>query len=334
MLRAVSKTVAEKRATGRPVLVGTSSNETAAHISARLNADGIEHDVLAAKNHELEAEIIARAGQPGAVTVLTRMAGRGVDIRLAEPEGEGLYVLGVGPLTSRRLELHLRGRAGRGGDPGESAFFLSFNDPCLRKSERVVRLAGAGTIDEPVGGRLIARSITGMLDGLSASASAHLVRAARYSDVQDEQRAAVYTHRADILENGLQREDANGIIAKTMRNIVLAARRARERGRSRRGAQQPLPDHDHPRCPRDRPDRRRLLEGEDRTRRGGGPRRPRRLRDLDDAYNGLMLRTAAGGDSLTEYQRAASRLAAAMWQSIDEEFVGYWFNLKVELKTD
>jgi preprotein translocase subunit SecA len=372
MLRAVSKTVEQKRSTGRPVLVGTSCDEMAALISARLNADGIEHDVLAAKNHEREAEITARAGRPGAVTVLTRMAGRGVDIRLAEPEGEGLYVLGVGPLASRRLELHLRGRAGRGGDPGESALFVSLNDPHLHVPERVERFAnaaaGAAAGEEPIHGRLVTRSITGKLDAMSAFASSSLVRAAQYSDVQDERRAAVYARRADILENGLQREDANDVIAKTMRNFVLAARL--EPG-DVNGFAVALRDHYPATITRDAlatgltggpssKARTELAEAVVRDALAASATREAQLgnevaselrrrvmlsvmdrrwveylRDLGNVYDGgLNLRTAAGGDSLTEYQRAASRMATTMWQQIGEDFVGYWFTLEVTPKTD
>ncbi|MBS2531216.1 hypothetical protein KGQ20_00355 [Catenulispora sp. NF23] len=364
MLRAMRKTVDEKRAAGRPVLVGTASDEIASKISLTLQAGGIEHDVLDARNHGFEAEIVARAGRPGAVTVLTRMAGRGVDIRLAEPEGPGLFVLGLGPLTSRRLELHLRGRAGRWGDPGESAFFLSFEDPHLSLPRPFERLGDAAGADEPAVNRLITRSIEATLNRLSARTTEKSAHALRYAAVQEEQRAAVYTRRKDILTNGFTREQVNSLVEKVMRSFVIDARTGTE---DVEGLSTTIRNHYPATVGLDviaaglsgdptskaRAD---LIEAVVRDALSASAARESdlgpdvaaelrrrvmlavmnqqwavQLRDLDDTRDSLFLRTAAGGDPLTEYRRAASRLAARMWKEIDEQFVGYWFSVQVTI---
>ncbi|MEY9931028.1 preprotein translocase subunit SecA [Catenulispora sp. GP43] len=362
MLRAVRKTVQTQRTAGRPVLVGTASDEMAARISQTLLAAGIEHAILDARSHEREAEIIARAGRPGAITVLTRMAGRGVDIRLAEPEGAGLYVLGVGPLDSRRMELHLRGRAGRGGDPGESAFYFSLDDTLLKTTKTVQRLTGTGK-DEPIGPNFaLTRSLVARLNAVSAHRTQTLTQHLRFSAVREEQRAAVYARREEVLRDGIPPDRMDGIIQSVIQTLVLAARTGPQdvdrlvqalgrlcpatisrdaiaaglAGSPTSKARADLVEAvvrdvraaDTTREAELGPDtaaglrRRVMLSVLDRLWRG-------RLRDLEDAYDGLALRTVAGGDALGEYQRTASRLAATMWEEIEEQFVGYWFTVKV-----
>src|SRR5580765_5508569 len=131
---AVLDDIRERHEVGQPVLVGTISVEVSEHLSQLLERSGIPHNVLNAKAHEREAEIIKDAGQPGAVTIATNMAGRGVDIKLAEGMTElgGLYVLGTERHEARRIDNHLRGRSGRQGDPGESRFYLSGEDQLVR----------------------------------------------------------------------------------------------------------------------------------------------------------------------------------------------------------
>lgn len=133
--RAVLEEIRKVHRTGQPVLVGTASVEESERLSQRLKADGIDHNVLNARNDEQEAGIIARAGEPGAVTVSTNMAGRGTDIRLGDGVTElgGLYVIGTNRHESRRIDNQLRGRAGRQGDPGASRFFVSLEDPLFVK---------------------------------------------------------------------------------------------------------------------------------------------------------------------------------------------------------
>jgi preprotein translocase subunit SecA len=365
MLRAMVKTVDEKRSAGRPTLIGTTSDAAAERISQALHAKNIDHDVLTARNHELEAEIIARAGRPGAVTVLTRMAGRGVDIRLAEPDGAGLFVLGVGPMASRRLELHLRGRAGRGGDPGESAFFVSARDPYIKLPKILDRIFDGPDIDQPAAGRLIVRAVTGMLNELSAHATQRLEAILRYSAVREEQRAAVYARRDHVFRNGVPPGETNRIIEKAMRTLVLAARTGPE-DVDRLSAE--IRDQ-YPATVGREAIAAGLADGPSSTARaelieavvrdalaasvvressmGSDVAKELRrrvmltvidqvwraqLRDLEDAESGVGLRTAAGGDPLAEYRRAASRLVTTMWEEIDAQFVGYWFNLRVEIE--
>ena len=131
---AVARDIKERNETGQPVLVGTIAVETSEYLSALLTRQGVKHNVLNAKEHAREAEIIKDAGQLGAVTIATNMAGRGVDIKLGEGVKEvgGLYVLGTERHESRRIDNQLRGRSGRQGDPGETRFYLSGEDDLVR----------------------------------------------------------------------------------------------------------------------------------------------------------------------------------------------------------
>lgn len=143
-LHAVVDEICEAHRKGQPVLVGTITIEASEELSALLKKKGIQHKVLNAKFHELEAEIIADAGQMGAVTIATNMAGRGTDIKLGEGVTElgGLKIIGTERHESRRIDNQLRGRAGRQGDPGESKFFISLEDDLMRLfgSERLMGL--------------------------------------------------------------------------------------------------------------------------------------------------------------------------------------------------
>ena len=132
---AVAEDIAERHKKGQPVLVGTVAIETSEIISNILTENGIKHNVLNAKNHEREAEIIAEAGHKGAVTIATNMAGRGTDIKLGEGviEVGGLAVIGTERHESRRIDNQLRGRSGRQGDPGVTQFYLSMEDELMRR---------------------------------------------------------------------------------------------------------------------------------------------------------------------------------------------------------
>ena len=133
--RAVVEDIAERHQNGQPVLVGTVAIETSEIISKYLTKKGIPHNVLNAKNHEREAEIIAHAGEKGAVTIATNMAGRGTDIKLGEGVTDvgGLAVIGTERHESRRIDNQLRGRSGRQGDPGVTQFYLSMEDELMRR---------------------------------------------------------------------------------------------------------------------------------------------------------------------------------------------------------
>ena len=142
--KAIVNKIKEIHETGQPILVGTVSVENNEKLSAMLKKEGLKHEVLNAKNHEREAEIIAQAGQKGAITIATNMAGRGTDIKLGEGVAElgGLFVLGTERHESRRIDNQLRGRAGRQGDPGYSQFFISFEDEIKEEKEKVLAAGG------------------------------------------------------------------------------------------------------------------------------------------------------------------------------------------------
>jgi preprotein translocase subunit SecA len=206
---AVAEDIAERHATGQPVLVGTISVEVSEHLSTLLDRRGVPHEVLNAKNHEREAAIIANAGERGAVTIATNMAGRGVDIKLGEgvPELGGLYVLGTERHESRRIDNQLRGRSGRQGDPGESRFYLSAQDEVIRlfAGERIYKILDS-RFGPPDGEPIEAKMLTSRIEGAQKKVEEfHFVNrknVVKYDDVLNEQRKQVYETRREILEGG------------------------------------------------------------------------------------------------------------------------------------
>jgi preprotein translocase subunit SecA len=204
--RAVVEEIAERHEKGQPVLVGTTSIEKSERLSRMLDKQGIRHNVLNAKQHEREAAIVAEAGQAGTVTIATNMAGRGTDIVLGDgvPELGGLLILGTERHESRRIDNQLRGRSGRQGDPGETRFFLSFEDDLMRVfgGERMQGLMDRLRIDEdtPIESRMVTRQIEGAqsrVEGHNFDARRHVVE---YDDVMNRQREVIYGERRKILE--------------------------------------------------------------------------------------------------------------------------------------
>ena len=211
---AVARKVKELHQKGQPVLVGTVSIERNELLSAYLKREGIPHELLNAKNHEREGEIIAAAGEKGKVTVATNMAGRGVDIKLggatansAEAEAVkdlgGLFVLGTERHEARRIDNQLRGRSGRQGDPGETQFFVSLEDSLMRvfASEMVKNMMGRFGIpeDEPIQNRMVTRALETAqtrIEGFNFDARKHVLE---YDNVLDRQRRAVYKKRRAVL---------------------------------------------------------------------------------------------------------------------------------------
>ena len=211
---AVAREVKARYQKGQPVLLGTSSIEKNEILSEYLKREGVPHNVLNAKNHEREAEIVAQAGRKGAVTLATNIAGRGVDIifggnppdeKGAEVvrEAGGLFVLGTERHEARRIDNQLRGRAGRQGDPGESQFFLSLEDDLLRifASERIKNLMGRMGMpeDEPIEAKLVSKSIEQAqikIEGFHFDSRKHLLD---YDNVLSKQRNAVYRMRREML---------------------------------------------------------------------------------------------------------------------------------------
>jgi len=203
---AIINDIVERHKKGQPVLVGTTSIEKSEILSSMLKKLGIPHQVLNAKYHEKEAEIIAKAGQKGAVTIATNMAGRGTDIKLGEDVAElgGLCVIGTERHESRRIDNQLRGRSGRQGDPGESRFYLSLEDDLLRifgaeqleKVMNVLKIKPGEPIEHPLLTRLV-EMVQKKVEGINFSIRKHLME---MDTVLDAQRNYVYSLRDWILE--------------------------------------------------------------------------------------------------------------------------------------
>jgi len=216
-MKAVARKVGELNKKGQPVLVGTVSIEHNELLSAYLSNEGVKHEILNAKNHEREGEIIAQAGQKGSVTIATNMAGRGVDIKLggnpstAETYEEvkslgGLFVLGTERHDARRIDNQLRGRSGRQGDPGETQFFVSLEDSLMRifAVDAIKSMMGRFNIpeDEPIENKLITNSLEKAqekIEGFNFDARKHVLE---FDDVLNFQRGIIYGRRRRILVGG------------------------------------------------------------------------------------------------------------------------------------
>jgi preprotein translocase subunit SecA len=205
---AVVDDIVERHKEGQPVLVGTVSVEVSEQLAELLKRQGIRHEVLNAKQHEREAEIIAHAGERGSVTIATNMAGRGTDIKLGEgvPEVGGLYVLGTERHESRRIDNQLRGRSGRQGDPGESRFYLSFEDDLLRRfggqrMQNVIERIGLEE-DVPIEAGMVSGSVRRAQEQVESQNFQIRKRILEYDDVLNKQREVIYDIRRDILMGG------------------------------------------------------------------------------------------------------------------------------------
>jgi preprotein translocase subunit SecA len=203
--KAVADDIAQRNKLGQPILVGTVSVDVSERLSDLLKRRGIAHNVLNAKQHEREAEIIAEAGERGAVTIATNMAGRGTDIKLGEdvPELGGLYVLGTERHEARRIDNQLRGRSGRQGDPGESRFYLSFEDELLRlfggeRMQGVIDRIGLEE-DVPIEAGVISNSVRRAQEQVESRNFQIRKRILEYDDVLNKQREVIYAIRRDIL---------------------------------------------------------------------------------------------------------------------------------------
>jgi len=223
--KATAKKIKELNQKGQPVLVGTVSIEKNELLSQFLNKEGVKHQLLNAKNHEKEGEIIALAGRKGAVTIATNMAGRGVDIKLGGPDAleseraeiknlGGLFVLGTERHEARRIDNQLRGRSGRQGDPGATQFFVSLEDTLMRvfASDMIKNLMGRFGIpeDEPIENRMITRALESAqtkIEGFNFDARKHTLE---YDDVLNYQRKIVYGRRRKVLHG--QGEELKNII--------------------------------------------------------------------------------------------------------------------------
>lgn len=205
-IEALVKEIKQRYQKGQPVLVGTVSIEKNELLSKYLQKEGITHQILNAKNHEQEAKIISRAGQKGAVTVATNMAGRGVDIVLGEGVVQlgGLHVIGTERHEARRIDNQLRGRSGRQGDPGSSQFFVSLEDDLMRifGGDRVKSLMETLRVpdDQPIENKLVSKAIESAqskIEGHHFDMRKHVLE---YDDVLNKQRETIYKRRREILE--------------------------------------------------------------------------------------------------------------------------------------
>ncbi len=203
---AVIADIKERHEEGQPVLVGTISVEVSEHLSQLLERQGIPHNVLNAKQHEREAEIIMNAGEPGAVTIATNMAGRGVDIKLGEGVRElgGLYVLGTERHEARRIDNQLRGRSGRQGDPGESRFYLSAQDDLVRlfAGDRIFNIIERFKLpdDQPMEASILSKQIENAQKKVEEQNFVSRKNVLKYDDVMNVQRMVIYEQRRAVLE--------------------------------------------------------------------------------------------------------------------------------------
>ncbi len=222
---AVIRDIVEKHRQGRPVLVGTTSIEKSEMLSRRLKKYGIKHEVLNAKYHEREAQIIAKAGQEGAVTIATNMAGRGTDIVLGEGVAEkgGLHVIGTERHEARRIDNQLRGRSGRQGDPGSSRFYLSLEDDMMRvfasdMVTNIMRKIGLKN-GQPLESKMVSR----VIETAQKKREEHNFEIRKwlteYDQVMNEQRTLIYGQRQDILEE----KDIDGMLWGMIEEVVESA---------------------------------------------------------------------------------------------------------------
>ena len=219
---AIVKEIEERHKKGQPVLVGTIAIETSEEIGTLLRKKGIPHEILNAKNHAREAEIIAKAGEKGAVTIATNMAGRGTDIKLGEGVKElgGLCVLGTERHESRRIDNQLRGRSGRQGDPGESRFYIGLDDDLMKIFggdivTKVYNTLGADE-DMPIESRLISKAVENAqkkVEGRNFSIRKNVLQ---YDDVMNVQRTVIYEQRREVLDG----KDLKESILKMMDSVV------------------------------------------------------------------------------------------------------------------
>ena len=364
---ALVKEVEERHAKGQPVLVGTIAVETSELISDLLKKRKIPHEVLNAKNNAREAEIIAKAGQKGAVTIATNMAGRGTDIKLGEGVRElgGLCVLGSERHESRRIDNQLRGRSGRQGDPGESRFFVSVQDDLMIRfgSERMEGVF-ASLGDEAIESKTITKSISSAqkrVEGVNFDARKTLLQ---YDDVLRQQREIMYEQRNYILDNEDVHEvikdmfsrvlndtvgahidpesrsmevDAAGLI-QSFRSLGLEGIATEEELRGRTSeeivamlverAWKKYDDKIDPVRERIRPFEREMS-----------------LRTIDRAWvdhidtmsklrDGIGLRSYAQNNPLQAYVTEGYQLFETMMQNIAHDIVAYCMNLKVETRTE
>ncbi|HEX6725299.1 MAG TPA: preprotein translocase subunit SecA [Gaiella sp.] len=219
---AVVEDIVERHEKGQPVLVGTIAVETSEYLAELLTRRGIPHNVLNAKEHEREGQIITDAGQPGAVTIATNMAGRGVDIKLGEGVIDlgGLYVLGTERHESRRIDNQLRGRSGRQGDPGETRFYLSAQDDLVRlfAGDRIHGIMERFKIpdDQPMEASILSRQIENAQKKVEEQNFVSRKNVLKYDDVMNTQRMVIYDQRRRVLEGDDLSDEIRGWVEEVV----------------------------------------------------------------------------------------------------------------------
>ncbi|MGL6280527.1 MAG: SEC-C metal-binding domain-containing protein, partial [Gaiella sp.] len=223
---AVIEDIVERHEKGQPVLVGTIAVETSEYLSEMLKRRGVPHNVLNAKEHERESEIIVDAGLAGAVTIATNMAGRGVDIKLGEGvrEAGGLYVLGTERHESRRIDNQLRGRSGRQGDPGETRFYLSAQDDLVRlfAGDRIHGIMERFKIpeDQPMQASILSKQIEGAQKKVEEQNFVSRKNVLKYDDVMNTQRVVIYEQRRKVLDGVDLSDEIRGWIEEVVASNV------------------------------------------------------------------------------------------------------------------
>ncbi len=224
--RAVCDEVERAHAKGQPVLVGTITIEVSEHLSSMLKKRGIKHNVLNAKCHEMEAEIVAQAGQHGAVTIATNMAGRGTDIKLDDEAraAGGLKIIGTERHESRRIDNQLRGRSGRQGDPGESRFYISLEDDLMRLfgSERLMNVFNALGVEdgEQIEHKMLSSAIEKAQEKIESNNFGIRKNLLEYDQVMNEQREIIYEERRKVLDGESMRDSIYHMINEYVENMV------------------------------------------------------------------------------------------------------------------
>ena len=224
--KAVVQEIVKTHATGQPVLVGTITIETSELISRMLNKEGIKHNVLNAKFHELEAQIVAEAGQHGAVTIATNMAGRGTDIKLDDEAraAGGLKIIGTERHESRRIDNQLRGRSGRQGDPGESRFYISLEDDLMRLfgSEKLITMFNALGVPEgeQIEHKMLSSSIEKAQKKIESNNFGIRKNLLEYDQVMNDQREIIYAERRRVLNGESMRDAIYKMITDQVENTV------------------------------------------------------------------------------------------------------------------
>jgi preprotein translocase subunit SecA len=227
--KAVLDDIVERHEAGQPVLVGTIAVETSEYLSELLKRRGVPHNVLNAKEHERESEIIKDAGQPGAVTIATNMAGRGVDIKLGEGvvDRGGLYVLATERHESRRIDNQLRGRSGRQGDPGETRFYLSGEDDLVRlfAGDRIKNIMERFKLpdDQPMEAKILSNQIENAQKKVEEQNFVARKNVLKYDDVMNTQRQVIYEQRRRVLEGEDLSEDVRDWIRQVVEANVINA---------------------------------------------------------------------------------------------------------------